>query len=206
MSDVNYHPTEDHLESYAMSRLPEADLEILEEHLLLCEGCQLRLDGTETYIAAMKTALREAEREPATVGERLRSWMSDLQPAFSPAWAGAFAVVAVLIGVSATQLTVSNKPVEPLMVRLEAMKGDADAAVANRPLALVLDSRGLPASTQYRLLIVNQIGKKVWEAAAVPGDVSLQALVKKPLGAGQYFVRVYGQGQEPLREYGLHVR
>lgn len=205
MLDVNCHATEEHLERYVMGRLPEIDLEVLEDHLLLCQGCQTRLDETETYVLAMKTALRQAARVPATTGDRLRSWISDLRPAFSPAWAGAFALVAVVFGIS-TQLPVFHKPVEPLIVRLEAMKGETDAAVANRPLSLVLDTRGVPASTHYSLQIVDQAGKRVWEATAIPGDATLKALVKNPLGSGQYFVRLYGQGQEPLREYGLHIR
>ncbi len=205
MSDVNYHATEDHLESYAMGRLPELEVEVLEEHLLLCQGCQLRLDETEAYVVAMKTALRQAAKEPATIGDRLRSWVADFQPGFTPAWAASAALLALAFGLS-TRLPILQKPAEPIFVRLEAMKGETDIPIANRPLTLALDSRGLPASANYRLQIVNQSGKPVWEAAATPGDANLQAFVKKPLGAGQYFVRIYGPGPELLREYGLHIR
>ena len=213
MSDVNSHATEDHLESYVMGRLPGIELEALEEHLFVCEGCQSRLDETENYVIAMKSVLSQAAKEPATMRDRLRSWVSDIQPAFTPAWAGSFALLAVVLGLS-TQLPLlhkaPDKPAEPLLVRLEAMKGETDIPVADRPLALVLDSRGLPASSHYSLQIVDRNGKRVWEASATPGDSSLQAFVKKPLGAGQYFVRVYGLGQElgqePLREYGLRIR
>lgn len=205
MSNVNSHATEEHLESYAMGRLPAIELEAFEEHLLLCDGCQSRLDETENYIVAMKSALGKAQQEQATIAGRLRSWISNAQPALTPAWAGSFAALAVVLGLS-TQLLFFHKPAQPLTLQLEAMKGETDIAVDDRPLALVLDNRGLAESPAYKVEIVNRTGKRVWEGAATPGGANLQAFVKKPLGAGQYFVRVYGEGPEPLREFGLRIR
>jgi len=45
------HTSEDDLESYSMQTLPEADLERVEEHLLICAECRDRLEETEQYLA-----------------------------------------------------------------------------------------------------------------------------------------------------------
>lgn len=52
------HISDDSLEQYSMGKLPESDAAPLEEHLLICEGCRVRLTATEVYIAAMREALR----------------------------------------------------------------------------------------------------------------------------------------------------
>jgi anti-sigma factor RsiW len=50
------HISEDDLEQYVMMTLPEAPLEQLEEHLLVCSECRKRLVETERYVAAMRAA------------------------------------------------------------------------------------------------------------------------------------------------------
>ena len=43
----------------AVSRgLPEGQLAVIEEHLLICEVCQDRLQELDEYVAAMREALR----------------------------------------------------------------------------------------------------------------------------------------------------
>jgi hypothetical protein len=50
------HAAEDDLEGYAMLTVPAPELERLEEHLLICAGCQDRLTAADQYVAAMRTA------------------------------------------------------------------------------------------------------------------------------------------------------
>ncbi len=50
------HPDENVLEEYAFGRLNEAEAAILEEHILVCEQCQLALAETDDYIRLMKFA------------------------------------------------------------------------------------------------------------------------------------------------------
>jgi hypothetical protein len=52
------HIPEDHLELYALDRLPEADAAPVEEHLLVCEVCQERLAKWDEFVRAMRGALR----------------------------------------------------------------------------------------------------------------------------------------------------
>ena len=61
------HPNEEQLERYAMGRLAERELAPIEEHLLVCEACQERLEMAESLLPAMRRALREVERQCLTI-------------------------------------------------------------------------------------------------------------------------------------------
>ena len=52
------HIAEDSLEQYAMGALPEPEAGPLEEHLLICTACQDRLQATDDFVAAMRTAAK----------------------------------------------------------------------------------------------------------------------------------------------------
>ena len=57
------HMSEDDLERYAMKTLNVADLDRLDDHLLVCPECRKRLGETERYVLAMRAAaarLRES--------------------------------------------------------------------------------------------------------------------------------------------------
>jgi hypothetical protein len=62
------HPSSDELEAYSLGLSSGADLEQVEEHLLICERCQNELALTDQYIRAMKTAFASLQS-----GSRLRS-------------------------------------------------------------------------------------------------------------------------------------
>jgi anti-sigma factor RsiW len=64
--EVVAHIIEDDLEWYAMRTLPDAELDRLEEHLLVCADCRDRLTRTDVLVAAMRSAaakIREQDRE-----------------------------------------------------------------------------------------------------------------------------------------------
>jgi len=50
------HISEDTLEKYALGRIPEVDFFPVEEHLLICLTCQIRLEEMDEYIKVMKAA------------------------------------------------------------------------------------------------------------------------------------------------------
>ena len=52
----NEHPDEESLEAYAIGTLRGIQLARLEEHLLICEGCQVRMQEVDSFV----TAIREA--------------------------------------------------------------------------------------------------------------------------------------------------
>src|SRR5207244_830091 len=81
------HISLDQIEMYSMGKLNDADSARIEEHLLICGPCRERLEETERYAAAMRSAARtlqnERPREP---------WWS-----LRPVWVGAFTTAAALL-------------------------------------------------------------------------------------------------------------
>ena len=77
-------------------------------------------------------------------------------------------------------------------------------APAGRALDLQLDLAGLPPESSFRLEMVDAIGKRVWEGAAVSRDSKAVASVPR-MGVGLYFLRAYALSGKLLREYGLEV-
>jgi hypothetical protein len=67
---------DDDLENYSIGALPEEAAARLEQHLLICEVCRMRLVGAEEYTVAMKYAARELLSECA--GERSSNVRLDL--------------------------------------------------------------------------------------------------------------------------------
>ena len=59
------HPSDDLLERYSMSRLTEAEMAPLKEHLLICEKCQNTVVQMDLNLAAIREAskLRRDEAE-----------------------------------------------------------------------------------------------------------------------------------------------
>jgi hypothetical protein len=56
MDEIMRHIAEDLLEQYAMGNLVEPEVELLEEHLLICAACQDRFQATDDYVTAMRAA------------------------------------------------------------------------------------------------------------------------------------------------------
>ena len=53
------HPSDDLLERYSMSRLTEAEMAPLEEHLLTCEKCRNTVVQMDLNQAAIREALKQ---------------------------------------------------------------------------------------------------------------------------------------------------
>jgi hypothetical protein len=65
------HIPEDVLDRYAVRGLPEAEAVPVEEHLLICTICQDRLQLTDDFVAALRSAVdqrHETRRHKATGG------------------------------------------------------------------------------------------------------------------------------------------
>ncbi len=57
------HATDDALELYALDILVGADLESIEDHILVCPLCRSALDDVDLRIKVMRLALRQLELE-----------------------------------------------------------------------------------------------------------------------------------------------
>jgi anti-sigma factor RsiW len=62
MENVN-HISDEALERYAMRTLQDSACETLEEHLLVCQECQDRLQTMDRYVSAMRSAAAKLRRE-----------------------------------------------------------------------------------------------------------------------------------------------
>jgi hypothetical protein len=177
------------IEGYSMGTMPEEVSAQFEEHLLVCETCRKRVTASDEFVRAMRQAagqIRQQEAVPA------HQWRTSAMPLLA---AAAVIVAALFFGWS----RIGAKP--EVAVSLMAMRGgDLLAhAPADTPLALHPDTTGLPASASYRLEIVDSVGKSVWHGAFPGKHVPAQS-------KGAYFVRIYANGSEPLREYGLLIQ
>ncbi len=192
------HPNEEQLERYAMGCLAEPDLAQIEEHLLLCEACQERLEVAEALLPMLQRSLREVNMEPAAEPFWKR-W-------FASAWTPAPILAAFAALVLVVYVWAPDRHVEWQSVQLEAMRGEVKPAeaVEGFALELLLNTEGLavgPAVVQ----VVDAQGTPVEAANVVIGQSPLAARIPQPLKPGQYWVRLKSNGSL-VREYSLPVR
>jgi hypothetical protein len=197
-------PPEDAIEAYARNRLPECEVALLEEHLLVCHACQDALAGADTYLRALRVALADA----APVSEPPSAAPAPLRVrAHYAVWA-ALAAGLSLIGVLSPWW--AQPRAEAAAVTLISMRGTAGAstprAPAGVPLELRIDASHLQAGEGRRIEIVDSGGHLIWKGGAVGApEGQLRASVPKRLGAGIYWVRLYGASEHLLQEFGLRV-
>ena len=192
------HIDEEEMERYSMGAMPEGAMAPFEEHLLVCEPCQLRLAQTDAYVGAMRQASARLRAAPVKRG---LPWLRF--PRLIPALAGV-AVAVVAAGLWLSRPNVGEA--QPFAIDLEATRGAAIEAKAptGRWLLLRLDLTNLPASSWYRLEMVDRLGKLVWQAT-VPAQGAKAGFKVPGTQPGIYFARVYGPPGELLREYGFEV-
>lgn len=196
------HPEEDVLERYAMNRLGEPALGALEEHLLLCESCQERLDEVTEYVGVVREATANAAvAVPAEAA--WRRWLRlDWLPMPVPAMAGVALVVAAMFLWQPWQTT---KPAEWRTVELATLRGEAagQKGVAGFALHLRLDVAGVEAGGATAQ-VVTATGSSVTELPVTLAGGKAELRYAAGLKAGQYWVRLK-QGGETIREYSLVV-
>jgi hypothetical protein len=196
---ANYHVDDEELERYSMGAMPEAAIAPFEEHLLVCEPCQLRLAQTDAYVGAMRQASARLRTEPLKRG---LPWLRF--PRLIPALAGmAVAIVAAGLWIGRPDMGEAH----PFAVDLEATRGAAieARAPAGRWLLLRLDLANLPASSSYRLEMVDRFGSRIYQAT-VAAQGSRAGFMVPGTQPGIYFVRLYRPPGELLREYGFEVQ
>lgn len=196
------HSTDEVLERFALGRLDEPEMGKFEEHLLICGGCQYRLDEASEYVAVLRQASKNLLDAPE-VESVWRKWMRlEWIPMRVPAMAGAMLALVTLM---------TWQPWQPPVVRgtqtveLRTMRGEAagTTATTNVGLHLILDISGLDA-WDTSVQIVAADGRPVSEVPLA--IVSGKAAINHPTGltAGQYWVRLEKSGAL-MREYDLRV-
>lgn len=194
--ETHFHGTEDQLELYALGRLPDLDLPMLEQHLMICAACREKLNGFEDFA----TGMREALSAKPTPRPEWFAWLR--RPAVPGALtfaAGlAFAALIMVVGIFSHG---STKFAPSASLQLTAIRGELPLAAPARQFDLTLvDAPG--EGGPFRIEIVNATGAQVWSGLAAGQRFKLQ----QRLGPGDYFVRLYAASGEMLREYGFRIR
>ncbi len=206
------HLQEETLEAYVMGRLPDSDVDSLEDHLLLCEHCQLRTREAQLDWHAKRLAMqRLRDRRGTLLAYPKRWWAAVLRTTGTKAgWAAALATAAAaaffLIPAS------SENPFTYRSIELSAMRGGDEASVAaqaSERLRLHLDLTELEKLSVYHVAIVDSSGDLVWESDLPNhGEDRLSVPVSKRIVPGTYWVRLMDTGatRRLLREYPLPLR
>ncbi|MEZ5354387.1 MAG: hypothetical protein R2762_17260 [Bryobacteraceae bacterium] len=201
------HPDEDAVEQYSLGTMPDDEQALFEEHMLLCELCQKRVEETDNYVRALRTAATRIQHAGAAqpkpkVVPRIRSF-------FPVPAASALAAAVLAIAVFAPR----PEPVAgTAAVHLTALRGSSAAAgrlgtaPAHRQIEMTLDAAALPVRDSYVIELVDSTGKLLWQVPSKPAGDTLAVTYPAGCAPGQYWVRVYDSGRSLLREYGLQVR
>ena len=197
---MNCHAGSEALERYAISGLPEEELE---EHLLVCGACREEFVETETYVEAMRSAARELRNKQRRRGRMVR--VAGAAPGLL--WAVALAVLLVGIFAGSQWLTGRATHLPPLAIALEASRGtESTLAPAGRSLVLSLDLTQLPEYPTYRVEVVSATGQRQAQQELTPAARTLEVPLTAYRKSGAYFVRLYSPQQELLREYALEIQ
>jgi hypothetical protein len=197
------HPSDEVLELYALGHLPSAQVSPLEEHLLVCTGCQDRVTEIDAYVLDMKRICREVARLRDQEAERgMRSRILHLP---LPAWAGAAAVLVLVAAVPL--MRTPDGPVPDTDVRLVTNRGGAESAIrAEGNLRLEIATSQLIPFPAYRVSVVDGTGRELWLSEVRPHAADLSVRLPMRLDSGAYWVRVTGTNREPAGEFALRVR
>lgn len=207
METWHRHPNEEVLEAYSLHRLGEQELAPVEEHLLVCETCQAKLQEIDDFIKAVKGAGPELAATPPGGGRlRLPEWLRRW-PNLTPGRIALAGAMAVLCAVAMVDLPHTPRT-SPAPVSLKALRGGETAAVApaRRRLALALDVPDLAGCAPCRIEIVSDSGQPVWSGEPSFSGGRLMITTPVEFGAGTYWVRLYNGGPGPVREFGLRLK
>lgn len=209
-TEFGEHAGEDELELYSMGRLEGAQLEAIEEHLLVCASCQGRLEDMDIYVRAARSATAKLAAEPSQKSpgflSRFRAFALSYEPVLITV-----AVAVVVIGVYWITRPSQERLNPPMaVVVLETVRGGSPAATVSRdsrPL-LRIDVSELAPSSSYRVELVNAQGDTIWPTDATPSGGKLSVPVGTTLAVGRYWVRLYSPAPDRtlLREYELRAQ
>lgn len=193
------HLNDELLDQYALSTLSEERLAGVEEHLLICEACQARLDASDEFAMLF----RETAVQPDVRSQRSwRMFWNHRGANWTVAAAAAFSILILAVG------PLRKPPTAPAAVFMQSLRRpDAPAQIAaGRPALLVFDIVPTAGVNNYEARIVNPVGIEILAVKASSKDGRLAVLVDR-LRPGSYWVRVFQtDNREPIGEYGLRAR
>jgi hypothetical protein len=189
------HPSHELLEEYVFRRLPEAHAAQIEEHLLICEGCQQAVLQLDAFISTMKAAAARPAASP-------------LRQMSTSGRIGAASTLALLFLALIVWRTNPNENPAPVAVTLSSIRGFEvlSEAPAGKPLQLSIEAPDLIPGQAYRITGVDAAGGLVWTGTATYAGGKLREAIPKRLVSGVYWVRLYDAEERQLREFGMSVK
>ena len=204
------------LENYSLDHLAEPELEVVEEHILICPTCQDRLTEIDDFVRAFRLAHAHLEEVGPdgrpTVGE---GWLVEpTSVVYAPhqAW---FQKPAVWVGLAfavglLAMIPVLNRafqqPGTVTTISLVAQRGAASLAeVPQGRVALQLDLRGVNEDP-LRIEVATWDGRKLWSRSVGLAEAIESISPEMRFTEGQYWIRVRAEGDTALlREFSLKV-
>jgi Putative zinc-finger len=190
---VTFHESEDRLELYALRRLPDSEVELVENHLLVCGACRERLEEVSAFAFSMRATLKD--HPVMKSGTRRFAWLTP-----QLGMAGAFAAILLAVGIFWASRDAHILPVASL--QLTALRGSEIKTVVR---ARELDLAFTDASASSRLDIVDAGGITVWTGTLRSGAGRVEAKITQVLTPGDYFARVSTGPGQPQHEYQFRV-
>jgi hypothetical protein len=213
MSAIHQNCAEDHLspdqiESYALNRCTPEELDLAEDHLLLCESCRQAVEQEDMTIAYLKLELAEMAEKAAAE----KTWKNLLHRKWT-SFLGAVQWQQTLVpaaGLAAAAILYFNSPpsADYQHLQLVAQRGveQQQRNVPEKPLRLELDLSLLPSQSNLWVEIVADGSNAVLFRRVLQWS---KPVVQIPQGLppGDYWVRAYPTSatDTPLREYALHI-
>jgi hypothetical protein len=217
-SESDSHFDEALLEKYAVGQLSDGQTALIEEHLLMCFECQVRLTGIDEYAQVARAAARELQAEVASPKSRLsdlwKTCVSDWFHGISgrgplgipvPMWAAGFTVLAVA-------MLIPHRPEAAIKneVALSASRGANGGlmphASPHSKILLKIDAATLPASSSYQVEVVDAARRPIWRGNLTSRENEIRASIPGELTSGRYWVRVSTTPDLKLvKEYGFLV-
>ncbi|MBK5290815.1 MAG: hypothetical protein JJE04_03850 [Acidobacteriia bacterium] len=212
---MDIHLSEELLEQYSLGHISEQEELLVEEHILLCDLCQRKLQEADEFVQAFRIAAPRVTAGTERAGEPARhailrpfvnlwtSMGSYLRPVPVAGLVAAAAVAVVLI--------VPRNPVvtQLRVMELRAIRSDASSvARTSDSLTLRLNVEGLPEQKIYLVEIVGAGGDLVWSSPAETSGGMLTVSPGPLRNVGAYWVRVLrSDGSRSLvREFALEIR
>jgi hypothetical protein len=192
-----FHESEDRLELYALRRLPDSEVEHVENHLLVCDACREHLEEVSAFAFSMRETLKGNPVIESVVKSNAR-WFEWLTPRLG--MAGAFAAILLAVGIYWISRDAHILPVASL--QLTALRGSEVKAVVR---ARELDLAFTDALAASRVDIVDGGGATVWTGTLRPGAGRVEAKISQVFSPGDYFARVYTAAGQPPQEYQFKV-
>lgn len=211
------------LEEYLFDRLSGVTREVIEEHLLVCERCQDRVEAEESYTSVFRQAARQAEANDFAeamgggAAEPRRGWRAALAAGWATVTGQGYgrrlllaAASLAVVGAGIAYSPLMRGPAAETAVMLDLARGAGDMtanAPAGNALRLSAEVTELPPLPRWRVEVVNATGalEQSAEMTAVGGRLNWQ--VKDGLPSGQHWVRLRDARDGSLvREFGLQIK